>query len=288
MLTVIINPTAASGDAAKLHAPIKARLELSGRTYQILTTAYPGHATELAKMAVAQAECEGVISVGGDGTLLETASGMVNSNKPLGIIPAGTGNDFIKTVGTPADPMEALDFILTHEPRPVDIGQVNDRMFLNVSGTGFDVNVLDETVRFKKHFKGLLPYMLGLFCAIVHYKPIPIILMADGQRIQQEVLICSFANGRYIGGGIPICKEAVPNDGYFDLVVVDHVPRWRIPFYLPALMRGKITQKSFTRHIRCKDFLLQSPNMRFNADGEVYLMDEARIQVKAGGLMLYW
>lgn len=288
MLTVIVNPTAGSGDAVQVAARIKEQLEQSGRAYRMLYTEEKGHATALSAQAVKQGDCEAVIAVGGDGTVLETARGLVGSDVPLGIIPAGTGNDFIKSVGTPKDPMAALDFILTHQPRPVDVGLANDELFLNVAGTGFDVMVLDETVRYKARFRGLTPYLLGLIRAISHYRPTHMRVVADGKVYDQDALICSIANGRFFGGGIPICPEAQPDDGSFDLVLVNDQPRWKIPFYLPALMMGKLTQKSFTTHLHCRELTLSSPGMRFNTDGEVAPVDEVRIRIIPGGMHLYW
>ena len=117
----------------------------------------------------------------------------------------------------------SLDFILSHAPRPVDIGRLNDRMFLNVCGTGFDVTVLEYEKAAKRYVRGLLPYLVGLIRAIFHYRPVRLHLVADGQTIQQELLVWAISNGRYIGGGIPICPVADPGDGWLDLVTVDNV-----------------------------------------------------------------
>gem|GEM_PF-6633654 len=204
MLTLIINPTAGSGYARKVAPQLQEELNKRGIAHEMVYTQYPGHATELARTAARKPHCEAVLAVGGDGTAYEVACGLVNTGKALGMIPAGTGNDFIKTTRTPAKPLAALDFILSHAPRPVDIGRLNDRMFLNVCGTGFDVTVLDYAQAAKRYVRGLLPYLVGLIWAIFHYQPVRLHLVADGQTIQQELLVCSIANGRYIGGGIPI------------------------------------------------------------------------------------
>lgn len=288
MLTLIVNPTAGSGTAAKYVEKLHAQMQASGRAYQLLLTEYPGHATELARTAAAQPDCEGVIAVGGDGTDYEVACGLMGSNVPLGIVPLGTGNDFIKTLGTPKEPDAALDFILTHQPRPVDVGLVNDRLFLNVGGTGFDVMVLEHTEYYKGRFKGLTPYMLGLLRSIALYKPTHLRIDADGRIFDQEVLICSIANGRVFGGGIPICPPAEPDDGYLDLILVKHVPRWKIPFYLPALMMGRITQKKVTTHLRCKEIRVSSDGMTLNSDGELSPAKDAYFRVAPGALRLFW
>ena len=288
LLTLIVNPTAGNGYALKMEQPIRQVLEEQDVPYTILRTEYPGHATALARKAAQAADCTGVVSVGGDGTAYEVACGLMGTSVPLGVIPAGTGNDFVKTVGIPRKPMAALERILTGVPRPVDVGSMNDRLFLNVCGTGFDVTVLDYTVAAKKYVRGILPYLIGLVRAIAHYRPVHVRMETDGVVQERDVLICSVANGRFIGGGIPICPEAAPDDGLLDLVVVENRPRWMIPFYLPGLLMGKVLAFGVTSHCRCREVEIVSPGMRLNVDGEILSLDGASFAVQPGRLLLYW
>ena len=288
MLTFIVNPTAGNGYALKIEQQVQAEMARRGLACQYVHTEHPGHATDLARIASSTDGCTGVIAIGGDGTAYEVACGLMNTGVPMGIIPAGTGNDFIKTVSITKKPMEALEFILTHDARPVDVGGLNDRLFLNVCGTGFDVTVLDYTLAAKKYCRGLLPYLVGLIRGIAHYKPVYVRFTVDGHTEEREVLICSIANGRYFGGGIAICPEATADDGLLDLVIAEHQPRWKLPFLVPSLLMGRIDKFSFTTHKRCKTVELYSKGMRLNADGEVSEMDEAKFSVLQGALTLYW
>ena len=288
MLTFIVNPAAGNGYALKIEQQVKAEMDRRGLACQFVHTEKPGHATELARGAASADGCTGVIAIGGDGTAYEVACGLMKSGVPMGIIPAGTGNDFIKTVRIPKRPMEALEFILTHDPRPVDVGGLNERLFLNVCGTGFDVTVLDYTLAAKKYCRGLLPYLIGLIRGIAHYKPVYVRFTVDGHTEEREVLICSIANGRYFGGGIAICPEATADDGLLDIVIAEHQPRWKLPFLVPSLLMGRIDKFSFTTHKRCKTVELYSKGMRLNADGEVSEVDEAKFSVLQGALTLYW
>lgn len=286
MLTLIANPTAGSGYALKTEQKLKAALE--GRAaYEILHTAGPGDATRLAREAAAKAGCTGVVAVGGDGTCCEVACGLVGTGVPMGIIPSGTGNDFIKSVGLPKEPLAALDIILKGKPQPVDAGRLNDRMFLNVCGTGFDVQTLEFTQAAKKYARGILPYMIGLIRAIFSFRPVHVSFTADGVTQERDVLLCSIANGRYIGGGIPVCPGAQPDDGLLDMVIVETRPRWKIPFYLPGLMLGRIDSFRVTTHRRCSTMSILSKGMRLNVDGEILTMDEANFEVLQGKLLLF-
>lgn len=89
----------------------------------------------------------------------EVASGLVGTDTVMGILPFGTGNDMVKVLGIPTEPREALNVILADRPRAMDVGYVNDRFFVNVSGFGFDVDVLLKHEKYKKRFKGMLPYL---------------------------------------------------------------------------------------------------------------------------------
>lgn len=288
MYTFIVNPAAGNGYALKIEQQIVNVLQERNIPYEILHTTAPEHAMELAKDASAKAGCQGVIAVGGDGTAYEVACGLLDTGVPLGIIPAGTGNDFIKTVNIPKKPMEALERIMQGAPRPVDVGRLNNRVFLNVCGTGFDEQTLEYTLAAKKYARGILPYLIGLIRAIFSYKPVHVAFTVDGETEERDVLLCSVANGRFIGGGIPVCPDAKADDGLMDMVIVETKPRWKIPFYLPGLLMGKIDQFKITTHKRCKDMSIVSKGMRLNVDGEILAMDRADFSILPGKLLLYW
>ena len=170
MYEVIVNPAARNGQAKEIGQEAERYLKEKQVDFIIRYTEYPGHATELARDAASRG-VETVIAMGGDGTVCETAAGLVHTNTSLGIVPAGTGNDFIKTIGTPRQWKEALDFILTHPARPVNTGEVNDRFFMNVCGGGFDVLTLTYALEAKKHVKGIWPYLYGVLRAIRTFQP---------------------------------------------------------------------------------------------------------------------
>ena len=276
----IVNPVAGTGFSLKTMAGIEKVLKEQNHPYQVFRTEYPGHATHLARTLADDPSIRAVISVGGDGTAFEVAAGLADSRKPMGIIPAGTGNDFIKTAGIPRDPLAALELIMKGKASPVDMGRLNEGFFLNVCGTGFDVTVLDNAQSLKSRFRGLLPYFLGLLKAVIQYKPVHLRLTINGIAEEGDYLICSIANGQYIGGGIPICPVADIQDGWLDLVLVESVPRRKIPLYLPGLMLGKILSFHFTRHCLAEDITLEGNNLRINVDGEIFSMDKVHFSIR--------
>lgn len=288
MIELVVNPAAGGGRGVEFARQVAKKLETMGREYVLHTTDHPGHATEIARQA-AQRGSETVIAFGGDGTVHETAAGLRGTKTALGIIPSGTGNDFIKTAGIPSKWEDALDFILSHPARPVNSGMMNDKFFLNECGTGFDVLALDYANKAKKYVRGLLPYLYGVICAIFAYRPYDMhIEIGDDVVLDGKYLVCAVGNGRFIGGGIPITPGAELVDGEFDVLVVDAVPNWVIPFYLPSLMMGTLYKKKPAHLYHAKSVRLSCKGMRLNMDGEIFPLSKAHFVCEEDQLLLHW
>ncbi len=282
----IVNPAAGTGFALTTMQKLEEKLTAASVAYRVFRTERPGHATELAAQLAADEEITAVVSVGGDGTAGEVAAGLTGTGKAMGIIPAGTGNDFIKTAGIPNDPDKAFDILLSGKAAAIDTGTVNDRFFLNVCGTGFDVTVLDYAESEKEKHRGLTPYFLGLIKAITHYKSVQLAVTADGEKEEGAYLVCSIANGRFIGGGIPICPAADVQDGFLNLVLIQSVHRWQIPFYLPGLMMSRDLKFRISKHRKVKTVLIEGKDLRINIDGDIQPMDRAEFRIRPASLML--
>lgn len=288
MIYAICNPTAGNGRGRKIGQEIEKRLLEQHYACHLEMTKAPGHATELA-YAAAQSGAETVLAIGGDGTAVEVARGLIGTPAALGVIPAGTGNDFIKTLGLPKDPLAALDFVLAHPARDTDVGDVNGRPFLNEIGTGFDVTVLDFAQKAKRFCRGLLPYLYGVIRTLFHFRGIQLSYAMDGgEMVTKDVFVIAVANGGVIGGGIPIAPEAQADDGLLDVVVVNKICSRNLPARLIGLMRGKILSFPETQFIRAKKVFFSADKMRVNIDGEV--TDEASVEARLlpKALRIHW
>lgn len=286
-IQLILNPIAGNGRSRVIGDEVCRRLKSSGIPYEMTCTACAGHAVSLAAQA-AERGADSVLSIGGDGTALETATGLRSTSAALGIIPAGTGNDFIKTLGYPSDPMAALEHVMNHAPVPTDVGLLNDTMFLNETGTGFDVKVLEYAEKAKKYCRGLLPYLYGVIGTIVHYRPTLLTYQIDEEpAVTENVLVCAVANGGIIGGGIPIAPKARVDDGLFDVVIVRDVPKRRLPLYLPRLMAGKILSFPETLYRRARKVVFSAPDMKVNIDGEIRPMAQVSLEIGSGQLLVH-
>ena len=287
MIYAVCNPTAGSGRGKKVGEQIKRRLDALAIPNQLVMTQQPGHATALAQ-AARDAGTETVLAIGGDGTALEVARGLLGGRSALGLIPAGTGNDFVKTIGIPMKPMEALDHVLSHPALQTDVGEMNGRMFLNEIGTGFDVSVLDYALKAKKYCKGLLPYLYGVIQTLFRFRSVPITYQVDDQSvITRDAFVVAVANGGRIGGGITIAPQARADDGLLDIVVVDKVAPRHLLFRLMGLMQGKILSFPETHFYKAKAISFSAPGMRLNVDGEIIPEKQVEARILPGALWIH-
>ncbi len=288
MIDVIINPVAGNGHAGRMGQKVMEILKSRRIDCNDYYTTSPGHASSLAKEAALRG-ADTVLAVGGDGTAYEVASGLVHTKTALGLIPAGTGNDFVKTIHIPKSPLEALDYVLSHKPRPLDMGRINDQLFLNVCGTGFDVSVLEYSLKAKKLVRGLLPYLYGVIRTIFSFKPVKMHIEIDRETtLEGSFLQCSVANGRYIGGGIAISPTSLVDDGLLDVVVVKAIPNWKMPLYLPGLLLGKVHTFPETSHYRCSHVHINAPGMHLNVDGEILPIEKVNFSPVKDALWVHW
>lgn len=267
-MLIITNPTSRKGRAGKLTKLIVSALDEHDIAYTLKNTSRAGEATEIAK-AAADAGEDMVLCVGGDGTVSEVAGGLINSDTALGIIPAGTGDDFARYLGIPSNTIEALNCALWGDERRVDAALANGRVFINSAGSGFDVQVLIQTLRYKKVFHGLLAYVLGVLTAVFTYKGMSISIKNGGDEIKTNALLLNVANGRYMGGGMCVAPLADAADGLFDVLYVDMISVFRIPFLLAAFIKGKHLSWPIVHRFCTDELTITTSDGSLQLDGEI-------------------
>ncbi len=291
MITLLVNPVAGSGRAKNVAISVVERLKELNLPHRVWETHYPNEAKELAAKAAKEHQQDSqkenmLLSIGGDGTFLEAIQGVLGSDLPVASLPAGTGNDFLKSLGVPSDPMAALDHVLNSNVRQIDIGKVNDLIFANECGAGFDVTVLDYANRYRKKIRGAASYLLGVITAIFRHRSAPMVIKADGKEVfRGNCLVFSVANGQYIGGGLQISPEADVESEKLELIVLQDCPRARMLFnYLPNLLAGKILQfKDTVVHCRADTVSVAPPQegetLRINIDGEIRDLPQCEFKI---------
>ncbi|MHB8927344.1 MAG: diacylglycerol/lipid kinase family protein [Bacillota bacterium] len=283
---VIVNKTAGHGRATRTWALISPVIRQRGPEYDWAETGSPGHATQLAREAVEQGY-QRVIAVGGDGTVHETVNGLARSGVILGVIPAGTGNDFAKGVGLPKAPQEALAAIDSGRVRRIDLARANDRYYMNVAGVGFDAEVAGEANRIPKYIKGAFAYLLGIARVLPRYSPVSLKIDLDGKLVEQPCLLVSAGNGRYYGGGLKICPEAIPDDGLFDVVIGGDFGKLETLAVLPRVFTGTHVTHPRVKTYRAVKVTIESPvPLLVHADGEIVGLTPVTFELIPGALAL--
>jgi YegS/Rv2252/BmrU family lipid kinase len=286
-VTIIINPI--SGGASPEQAQRRAQLAAAvvdshGDPAEVFVTEGRGHARELAKAAVRRG-ARLVISWGGDGTLNEVASALAFQDVPLGLVPAGSGNGFARELGVDLRPERAIADAIRAEPRAIDLGEVDDRLFVNVAGFGFDAYVAAEFDR-RAGRRGLAGYVAITARALLTYVPRDYtITTADGCNVSRAILV-TVANSAQFGNGARIAPRALLDDGLLDLVVVEERARWRTVCHVPRLFDGTVERIPGCSicHVRRATIESDQP-LLFHVDGEpVQGGKRAQVRVHPGAL----
>lgn len=243
----IINPISGAGRGKKLPVLIEQHIDKQRYSAEICLTNARGHATQLAREAVAQG-IPYVVAAGGDGTVNEVANALTLSNTTLGIIPNGSGNGFARHLGLPpSNHKRAIEIINLGQAQLVDYGTLNGHPFFCTAGVGFDAVMGDRFVRLQK--RGFISYLRTVLQCYFGYKPEHYSLqLDDNQTIETNALLITIANAAQWGYGIRIAPNADVHDGLLDITVAHAFPLWRTPGLALKLLTGRLGN---SRYISC-------------------------------------
>ena len=233
----------------------------------VLLTEYAGHAKKLCRQLVAQSPPPAaVVAVGGDGTVHEVVSGIIQSGIPLGIVPRGSGNGFARHLGIPMDIDQALALLRRGAEVPVDVLRIGTAYSINVSGVGFDALVAWKFQHSAS--RGLHSYLRIILGAFFTYRPQNYELCIDGRKSRHQALMVSLANSSQFGNNFLISPKASVRDGYFDVCILHPFPWWVIPGLLLTMLRRKIDKSPYLEIIKAKNVKIQHKGDVWHLDGE--------------------
>lgn len=284
---VIINPASGAGAVRRKWPRIQWMLRDAGLRFDYEFTQGRLHSTELAKEAVAKGY-ELVVALGGDGTINEVVNGLIGpagkSEADLGVIYTGTANDFAHSLGLPRNLRQSCHLLTSPSRVEVDIGaveyvcqgEVKQRLFVNVAGAGFDAAFLQAAVTSLKPLGAKLPYVAGLFKAIVTFSPKDFLVsLSDGtEKWRAHTVLVS--NGRY-AATMPFDPDADLCDGQFEVMplgflrMLQAVPKAYLRFP-DSYGKANYRRSSFVR-------LESQQRLQVEADGEVLGELPARVWV---------
>lgn len=290
-VTALTNPL--SGHGAAVQASQHAIARLQHRGVEVIEIV--GENAEDARYLLAAAVEKGtdaVVVTGGDGVITNALQVLAGTDVPLGIIPAGTGNDHARAFGIPtSDPDAAADIVVDGYAETIDLGQIRDthgvtKWFGTVAATGFDSLVTDRANRMTWPH-GRLRYYVAMFAELSQYRALPFRLVLDGdQEIEADLTLTAFGNTRSYGGGLLICPTADPTDGLLDITMVAAGSRTKLVRFFPTLMKGSHVELDEVTTARAKSIHVECPGINVYADGDFACPLPADISVVPAALQI--
>lgn len=212
-------------------------------------------------------ECQGVISVGGDGLAHLVLQLVVPRKIAFAPMPAGTGNDIVRTLGWSLDDITSyLDRVTQEAPQPIDLGNVDSEWFAAILSTGFD-SVVNERANSLSWPKGPQRYNVAIAMELPRFQPLRYEIELDTEKISTEAMLIAIGNGRSYGGGMYVCPQAQLNDGLFDVMILEPVSKVEFLKVFPKVYSGSHISHPKVKMMRSSKVKLTAKAIAY-ADGE--------------------
>jgi len=235
-----------------------------------------------------QAGADTIVACGGDGTVNEVLNGIEGTKVALGIIPAGTANDFARQVGIPDDPSAAMDVVLRRKPVIIDTADLNGRRFLNVSSGGVGAEATAETPPDAKASLGPVAYFISGLRKLAALEPQHALFEAPGLRLEDDFLLFAVGNARATGGGTLVTPRASVRDGLLDACIVSAMPRKEFAKLVLRVKRGEHLESEGVRYLQVPWFRITSAKpMTVNVDGESTELRQAHYEARPHNLLIH-
>lgn len=268
---LIYNPTSGREEMKRRLPDILQRLELGGIETSCHATTGEGDATLAAADAVSRG-FDIIIASGGDGTLYEVINGMAEREQrpPLGILPLGTTNDFARALGVPKQWDQACDLIIRQYTRPIDVGKVNAKYFINIAGGGSLTELSYEVPSKLKTMIGNLAYYMKGLEKMTRLRPTMMHIEGNGfEEIREEILLFLICNSNSVGGFEKLAPVASLQDGLFDVVVVKKCNLAEFIRIATLAQRGEHLNDPHVVHFQTNQLRVTTPDyVQLNLDGE--------------------
>lgn len=276
-MRIILNPVSRHGAGGRFRGTIERELSRRRVPFDLVETEGPLHGRELARQA-ARAGIDRIVAAGGDGTVHEVANGILDAGAngvALGILPIGTGNDFVKVVPGLSTRPAAFDALAGGRTGVMDVGRASwgghSECFTNAMGTGIDVEVV-RRMRHTRLLPGGMIYLSALIRALASFRPPPVEVDVDGTTIRRRIMNLAVCNGVTIGGSFRICPAARADDGLLDVCIINEMSMLRNARMVPRVLTGTHTGRSEVTMLRGSSIRLRLEDDRplwFQLDGEL-------------------
>lgn len=266
-IALVVNPTSGKGRGAAARAAVEERLRSRGASVRTIVGRDAEHARDLSAGAVTSG-VDALVALGGDGMVHLALQAVAGTDTPLGIVPAGTGNDLASSLGLPQrDPVAAADIVLAGSRRRIDAVRTEDRWFACVLGAGFD-SVVNERANTLRWPRGPQRYNVAIAVELPRFTAMPFVLTLDGEEWRTDAMLVAVGNAQSYGAGIRITPEAILDDGLLDVFVLEPVSKIDFIRTLPKARTGSHLGHPAVSVRRAKRVTIDSPGVVAYADGE--------------------
>ncbi|KQY64488.1 diacylglycerol/lipid kinase family protein [Nocardioides sp. Root140] len=266
-IALLVNPTAGRGKGARYASLAAPRLRDAGFDVRLLQGTSAEEAEALARGAVSDG-CHALVACGGDGLVHLAVQALAGTDTPLGIIPAGTGNDVARYLNiSRTDPLAAADRVVASRRRRMDLARCGDRWFVTVLAAGFDA-IVNERANAMTWPRGQMRYNLATLAELRTFRPLHYTLELDGETRTLDAMLVAVGNGPSFGGGLRITEGALLDDGYLDVVIIKAMSRPELIRTYPKLFSGTHTTHPAYEHHRVRRVTVATPGIVGYADGE--------------------
>ena len=268
MWALVINPVSGQGRGTTVGTYVAGYLNQHAIDFTIVTgNSSIALSDHLRTFISKNPDCEGVIAVGGDGLMHIALQLVVPSQIPFTIIPAGTGNDFVRTLGWDLEAIDKqLNQVITTAPSPIDLGLVDGEWFGAILSTGFD-SVVNEKANTMTWPKGPMKYNAAIAIELPRFKPRHYEITLDDRTISTEAMLIAVANGRSYGAGMLVCPNANISDGLFDVMVLHPISKFEFMKVFPQVFAGTHISHPAVEIVRSKNVRIESKAVAYS-DGE--------------------
>lgn len=267
MWLVAINPSSGHGKGSTFGKRVTDYLSSKEVSYRVFSAQSASQLRNEIESSLDSQRYQGIISVGGDGLAHLILQLAVPRSIPFAIIPAGTGNDIVRTLGWSLTDIDGyLDQVISTKPRPIDLGNVDSEWFAAILSTGFD-SVVNERANSLKWPKGPQRYNAAIALELPKFQPIQYEITMDSSTLTTEAMLIAVGNGRSYGGGMLVCPQAQLNDGLFDVMILEPVTKVEFLKVFPKVFSGSHISHPAVKTFRTQKVSIVADAVAY-ADGE--------------------
>ena len=294
LLTLVVNERSGGGRAGRILPKVARRLREQVPTAElhIISSSSWTEAEKLTRAAALEARPgDALLVMGGDGMAHLGLNAAAGTEATLGLIPAGTGNDFARGVGVPRTVDEAVGVIVAGRTRTVDLAHISNDTFPRryvgaVVSTGYDARVNRSTNHIRLRL-GALSYGYIALRELASFSPLHYDMIIDGVRRRQEAMLVAVSNTGIFGGGMRIAPDADPADGFLDVTVVGPVSRTTLLRLLPSMYSGAFVKHPCVEQFRARSIELAGEGLFVMGDGEELGEVPVRVECVPGVLKVF-